>query len=120
MRSFVAVLTLGAVLLTAPSASLRSSATVGSGHEHHRRQGLAVHLRRDVATSWPVSEGLLASTPTASTPVDAPAPPSVMSSAIDWDAIAECESGGNWSINTGNGYYGGLQFAQTTWEGAGG
>lgn len=37
-----------------------------------------------------------------------------------WDSIAACESGGNWSINTGNGYYGGLQFSQPTWEGAGG
>lgn len=40
--------------------------------------------------------------------------------AIDWDAIAACESGGDWHINTGNGYYGGLQFAQETWEGGGG
>jgi hypothetical protein len=37
-----------------------------------------------------------------------------------WDDIAACESGGNWSINTGNGYYGGLQFAASTWQGAGG
>lgn len=37
-----------------------------------------------------------------------------------WDQLAQCESGGNWSINTGNGYYGGLQFAQSTWEGFGG
>jgi resuscitation-promoting factor RpfA len=37
-----------------------------------------------------------------------------------WDRIAQCESGGNWSINTGNGYYGGLQFAQATWVGYGG
>ncbi|GAB2736881.1 resuscitation-promoting factor protein RpfA [Salinifilum aidingensis] len=37
-----------------------------------------------------------------------------------WDAVAECESGGDWSINTGNGYYGGLQFNQSTWEGYGG
>ncbi|WP_306233933.1 transglycosylase family protein [Agrococcus beijingensis] len=37
-----------------------------------------------------------------------------------WDALAECESGGNWSINTGNGYYGGLQFSQSTWEAYGG
>ena len=37
-----------------------------------------------------------------------------------WDSIAACESGGNWSINTGNGYYGGLQFSQGTWESAGG
>jgi LysM repeat protein len=37
-----------------------------------------------------------------------------------WDAIAKCESGGNWAINTGNGFYGGLQFTQSTWAGAGG
>lgn len=37
-----------------------------------------------------------------------------------WDSLAQCESGGDWSINTGNGYYGGLQFAQQTWEGHGG
>ncbi|MGO2048092.1 MAG: transglycosylase family protein, partial [Brachybacterium tyrofermentans] len=37
-----------------------------------------------------------------------------------WDSVAACESGGNWSINTGNGYYGGLQFSQSTWEGFGG
>jgi LysM repeat protein len=37
-----------------------------------------------------------------------------------WDKIAACESGGNWAINTGNGYYGGLQFTQQTWAGAGG
>ena len=37
-----------------------------------------------------------------------------------WDALAGCESGGNWSINTGNGYYGGLQFSQGTWEAHGG
>ena len=39
---------------------------------------------------------------------------------VNWDAIAQCESGGNWSINTGNGYYGGLQFSRSTWLGYGG
>ena len=34
-----------------------------------------------------------------------------------WDKLAQCESGGNWSINTGNGYYGGLQFSPRTWDG---
>src|SRR6187455_2610152 len=38
----------------------------------------------------------------------------------NWDAVAQCESGGNWSINTGNGYYGGLQFSQSTWDSFGG
>ena len=37
-----------------------------------------------------------------------------------WDDLARCESGGNWAINTGNGYYGGLQFSQGTWLGNGG
>ena len=35
-----------------------------------------------------------------------------------WDRLASCESGGNWGINTGNGYYGGLQFADGTWDGS--
>ncbi len=39
---------------------------------------------------------------------------------VNWDAIAECESGGDWSINTGNGYYGGLQFSLSTWQAYGG
>lgn len=37
-----------------------------------------------------------------------------------WDRVAACESGGNWSINTGNGFYGGLQFTNQTWAGFGG
>jgi len=56
-------------------------------------------------------------------PTAAPAPsqaPPAASGAVNWDAIAQCESGGNWSINTGNGYYGGLQFTQQTWEAYGG
>jgi len=37
-----------------------------------------------------------------------------------WDSLAQCESGGNWAINTGNGYYGGLQFSLGTWQAYGG
>lgn len=43
-----------------------------------------------------------------------------LSNAAMWDRIAQCESGGNWSINTGNGYYGGLQFATSSWLANGG
>ena len=43
-----------------------------------------------------------------------------LSNAAMWDRVAKCESGGNWHINTGNGYYGGLQFAQGTWLAHGG
>ena len=37
-----------------------------------------------------------------------------------WDRVAQCESSGNWAINTGNGYFGGLQFSQSTWDEYGG
>ncbi|PRX49980.1 uncharacterized protein YabE (DUF348 family) [Prauserella shujinwangii] len=43
-----------------------------------------------------------------------------ISDAEVWDALAQCESSGNWSINTGNGYYGGLQFNKQTWDAYGG
>ncbi len=46
--------------------------------------------------------------------------PSASADSVDWDAIAQCESGGDWSINTGNGYQGGLQFNQQTWSANGG
>src|SRR5262249_13884096 len=49
-----------------------------------------------------------------------PANPVVPNNGLNWDAVAQCESGGNWHINTGNGFYGGLQFDYTTWLGAGG
>jgi hypothetical protein len=39
---------------------------------------------------------------------------------MDWDAVAQCESGGNWRADTGNGFYGGLQFKQSTWDENGG
>jgi uncharacterized protein YabE (DUF348 family) len=47
------------------------------------------------------------------------AAPAMMNQGM-WDKIAQCESGGNWSINSGNGYYGGLQFDVGTWLGSGG
>lgn len=46
--------------------------------------------------------------------------PAEASQASVWTRLAQCESGGNWHINTGNGYYGGLQFAHRTWQGFGG
>jgi resuscitation-promoting factor RpfA len=39
---------------------------------------------------------------------------------VNWDAVAQCESGGNWGTSTGNGYYGGLQFTPGTWRANGG
>ncbi|RIJ77377.1 DUF348 domain-containing protein [Nakamurella silvestris] len=67
-----------------------------------------------------------ANTP-ADTPADTPASPTTEAAAppasstgVNWDGIAQCESTGNWSINTGNGYYGGLQFDIGTWLSGGG
>ena len=65
----------------------------------------------DTTPAAPAPQAAVPSTPSA--PAPAPA-------AHDWDAVALCESGGNWSINTGNGYYGGLQFSQSTWDSFGG
>lgn len=48
------------------------------------------------------------------------APPPSSANGGVWDRLASCESGGNWSINTGNGYYGGLQFSLSSWRGVGG
>ncbi|MFC4854270.1 transglycosylase family protein [Actinophytocola glycyrrhizae] len=70
-------------------------------------------VRRTIARV--VVAGVAVGAPLAAAPAFASAEQSV-----NWDAIAECESGGNWSINTGNGYYGGLQFKQSTWEANGG
>jgi LysM repeat protein len=56
-------------------------------------------------------------------PAPAPAPAASSGSSSGgstWDALAQCESGGDWGINTGNGYYGGLQFSQSSWAAAGG
>jgi hypothetical protein len=64
---------------------------------------------------------------TKSRPTPPPAPvsgggatPPPNTSGLNWDAVAQCESGGNWHINTGNGFYGGLQFDYGTWLSNGG
>ncbi|SCF21091.1 LysM domain-containing protein [Micromonospora viridifaciens] len=62
---------------------------------------------------------LVAGAATGAAAILGPAAPASASS-VNWDAIAQCESGGNWHINTGNGYYGGLQFSKGTWNGYGG
>jgi len=78
-------------------------------------------LVSETVTVQPVTEKVTVGTkakpaPAANTGAAAPA---MMNEAM-WDKIAQCESSGNWSINSGNGYYGGLQFDIRTWIGAGG
>jgi resuscitation-promoting factor RpfA len=56
----------------------------------------------------------------AGAPLVIAAPAASAASDTIWDRVAQCESGGRWDINTGNGYHGGLQFAPSTWSGFGG
>ena len=73
-----------------------------------------------VVTRQPVPRVLLIGTKkTAPAPTTQPSGIDLSRSAM-WDRIAQCESTGNWQINTGNGYYGGLQFDIGTWLSAGG
>jgi LysM repeat protein len=66
----------------------------------------------------PAAAPVSASAPAPAAPSAAPAP--AAAGGVNWSAIAACESGGNWSANTGNGFYGGLQFTQSTWQAYGG
>ena len=74
----------------------------------------------------PASAGSSPATPAASSapadpaPAPAPAPAAGSAGGVNWSAIAACESGGNWSADTGNGFYGGMQFTEGTWLGYGG
>ena len=56
--------------------------------------------------------------PAQAPPIETPPAPRAYS--VNWDAIAQCESGGNWAISTGNGFSGGLQFTPSTWRANGG
>jgi hypothetical protein len=79
------------------------------------RTVLAQHVLRQ-----PVDEILEVGTK-APAPAPAPAPAAnYAGGSTVWDQLAQCESGGNWAANTGNGYYGGLQFTISTWQSYGG
>jgi hypothetical protein len=66
-------------------------------------------------TAVAAAAALAVATPVSSTVMSADA-----ATTRTWDRLAACESGGNWHINTGNGYYGGLQFSYSTWKAYGG
>ena len=70
----------------------------------------------------PAAAPMEATLNSAAAPPVAPAPQRVVTYAGNsvWDDLARCESGGNWAINSGNGYYGGLQFSLGTWQQYGG
>ncbi|KAA2263023.1 LysM peptidoglycan-binding domain-containing protein [Solihabitans fulvus] len=75
----------------------------------HRKQSTAARSIAKVAVA-----GVIVGTPLAMAAAPAQA------EGVNWDAVAQCESGGNWGINTGNGFHGGLQFTPGTWAANGG
>lgn len=81
---------------------LTADGKVGAQTWQHLKEGSAYRT-----TSTPM--GSSSATSTGGTSIN-------LARAAQWDIIAKCESGGNWSINTGNGYYGGLQFNLATWK----
>jgi hypothetical protein len=84
-----------------------------------RQDHLAAVERKGWAKDHTVSSAKVP--PAAPAPALASAPtPAIRSSSADWYAIVACESGGVWNINTGNGYWGGLQFSPSTWFAYGG
>lgn len=80
-----------------------------SGKGRHRRPSKAVRIATVTGVAGAaVAIPLMSATGAQAASVDT------------WDKVAQCESGGNWSTNTGNGYYGGLQFSNSSWAAAGG
>ena len=105
-------------------------------HKVHNPEMLMVGQRLTLS-SWHPRKAWLNRAALAAIPAPAPAPVTVVSApsggasapaaqavgtsgGVNWAAVAACESGGNWSTNTGNGFYGGLQFTQGTWLANGG
>ncbi len=72
---------------------------------------------RPMPSSSVTSYSAAASTPTNASRTASATP---AASGSVWDRLAQCESGGNWAINNGNGYYGGLQFSLSSWQAVGG
>jgi resuscitation-promoting factor RpfB len=100
--------------------------TYRNGHPSSRAVARSVVVRKPVAQvvrygtkQRPAPKPASTSTSAGSGSSSTPSPNYAGGSSI-WDSIAACESGGNWSINTGNGYYGGLQFDLSTWHAYGG
>jgi LysM repeat protein len=85
---------------------------------HQVKPWLAAEAAR--ATSPASAPAASTSAPSSTSAPAAVSPSALPSGGANWQAIAACESGGNWSANTGNGFYGGLQFTEGTWLANGG
>ena len=77
-------------------------------------------MARHAAKNSSVATKLAATTVALGTAATILAPNASAAPDSDWDRLAQCEAGGNWQINTGNGYHGGLQFSPSTWRAYGG
>ena len=100
---------------------VRADAVPGETEVYHRTVTVnGAEESRHVAGERVVREAKPATIARGTKPVaSSPAAPAVAGGSV-WDALAQCESGGNWSINTGNGFHGGLQFTPSTWAAYGG
>ncbi len=120
----VGVAAAGVLVVALVVVAVRSSSDDGNG----RDEAVGTEVTTTTTTAPPTTTTTAPPTTTTTTapPTTEPPPPDEGGALGDpanyatWDALAECESGGNWAINTGNGYYGGLQFSQSTWEAYGG
>jgi len=104
-----------------PAHSLQGLDQLLRWHVTHHARNVAIHEWVTARQAW--LDKIAADRAKNEVAVARPAAPSsnsVGGTSRNWDAVAQCESNGNWSINTGNGYYGGLQFAQGTWVAYGG
>ncbi len=82
---------------------------------------MALHRRSPLRASRAARIAAIASVAGAAVAVPLVGATSASAASVStWDAVAKCESGDNWHIDTGNGYYGGLQFSQSSWDAAGG
>jgi nucleoid-associated protein YgaU len=88
-------------------ASIEDASHAAGRHRKSKRS----YARRVIATAAVAGAGVAIPLVTAG---------AASAASVNWDAVAQCESGGNWAINTGNGFYGGLQFTESTWLAYGG
>jgi hypothetical protein len=98
---------------------LPTSGQVPTWMAHAAQAAIPASAPAPAAVSVPQASAPAAASVSTAAPASSTAAPA-SSGGANWSAIASCESGGNWSANTGNGFYGGLQFTEQTWLGYGG
>jgi resuscitation-promoting factor RpfA len=91
--------------------AIRRASTVPTGEKNVGRHRKASYTRRVIAGAAVAGAGIT---------IPLVASGAAQASSVNWDAVAQCESGGNWAINTHNGFTGGLQFTHSTWIAYGG